>query len=137
MEADLADINKIKIIRAGTANLLNIIYKVMDEELQKIINKLLKDRALGPDSITNKVIYIIAPLILKELAQAVIKYLIIGLPKGLKELFTLILKKKGKKDYLLLNTYRPIALKNILVKLAEKVLIIYIIEKIEVKTLLL
>ena len=62
------------------------------------MNKLPKDRAPGPDSITNKVIRIVAPLILKELAQAVIKYLATGLPKGLKESFTLILKKKRKKE---------------------------------------
>ena len=43
----------------------------------------------------------------------VIKYLVTGLSKKLKKLFTLILKKKGKKNYLLLNTYRPIALKKI------------------------
>ena len=40
----------------------------MEKELQKIINKFSKDRAPGPDKITNKVIYIILPLILKELA---------------------------------------------------------------------
>ena len=92
---------------------------------------------MGLDNITNKVIYIIAPLILKELAQAVIKYLIIGLPKGLKESFTLILKKEEKKDYLLPGTYRPIALKNTLIKLAEKVLTIHIIRKVEAEILLL
>ena len=48
-----------------------------------------------------------------------------------------MLKKEGKKNYLLLNAYRPIGLKNILVKLAEKVLTIYIIGKAEAKTLLL
>ena len=68
MEADLANINKIEVIRARITNLLNILYKVTEKELKKIINRLPKDRALGPDSITNKVIYIVAPLILKELA---------------------------------------------------------------------
>ena len=76
-------------------------------------------------------------LTLKELAQAIIKYLATGLSEELKELFTLMLKKKEKKNYLLLNAYRPIALKNILVKLAEKVLIMRIVRKAEAKTLLL
>ena len=67
----------------------------------------------------------------------IIKYLVTGLFKELKKLFTLILKKEEKKDYLLPDIYRSIALKNILVKLAEKVLTIYIIEKVEVETLLL
>ena len=48
-----------------------------------------------------------------------------------------MLKKEEKKDYLLLGAYRPIALENILVKLAEKILIIYIIGKAEAKILLL
>ena len=98
MEANLANINKIKIIKARIINLLNILYKVTEKELQKIINKFPKDRALGPDSIINKVIYIVALLILKELAQIIIKYLIIGLLKGLKKLFILVLKKKEKKE---------------------------------------
>ena len=33
MEADLANINKIKIIRAKIINLLNILYKVTEKEL--------------------------------------------------------------------------------------------------------
>ena len=76
------------------------------------------------------------PLILKELAQTIIKYLIIGLPKELKESFTLILRKEEKKDYLLLSAYRLIVLKNTLVKLAKKVLTIYIMGKVKAKTLL-
>ena len=68
--------------------------------------------------------------------QAVIKYLVIGFPKKLKELFTLVLKKKEKKDYLLLDTYRIIALENILVKLAKKILLMRIVGKVEAKILL-
>ena len=92
---------------------------------------------MGLDSITNKVIYIIVPLILKELAQVVIKYLATSCSKKLKKLFIFVLKKKEKKNYLLPRIYRFIALKNTLVKLAEKILIIYIVRKVETKTLLL
>ena len=69
--------------------------------------------------------------------QAVIKYLVISLSKELKELFTLVLKKKEKKNYLLLGAYRFIALKNTLVKLAKKILTIRIAGKVEAKILLL
>ena len=69
--------------------------------------------------------------------QAVIKYLVTGLFKGLKESFILVLKKEEKKNYLLLSAYRPIALKNTLVKLTEKVLTIRIARKVEVEILLL
>ena len=137
MEADLANINKIKIIRAKIINLLNILYKVIKKRALKIINRLLKNRAPGLNSIINKVIYIVTPLILKELAQAVIKYLIIGFSRELKKLFTLVLRKEEKKNYLLLSAYRFIALENILIKLAEKVLTIYIVRKVKVKILLL
>ena len=66
----------------------------------------------------------------------IIKYLIIDLFKELKKSFTLILKKEEKKNYLLLNAYRPIVLKNILVKLAKKILTIRIIGKVKAETLL-
>ena len=48
-----------------------------------------------------------------------------------------MLRKEEKKYYLLLSTYRFIALKNILIKLVKKVLTTYIIEQVETKTLLL
>ena len=67
----------------------------------------------------------------------VIKYLVTGLSEGLKELFILALRKKGKKNYLLLSDYRFIALENILIKLVEKVLTIYIVGKVKAEILLL
>ena len=76
-------------------------------------------------------------LILKELAQIIIKYLVRGLSKKLKKLFTLILRKEEKKNYSLPSIYRPITLKNTLLKLAKKVLTIHIIGKVEAETLLL
>ena len=48
-----------------------------------------------------------------------------------------MLRKEEKKNYSILGAYRPIALKNILIKLAEKVLTIYIVKKVEAETLLL
>ena len=62
-------------------------------------------------------------------------YLVKGSPEKLKKLFIFILKKKEKKNYLLPKIYRPIALKNTLVKLAKKILTIYIIEKVEMEIL--
>ena len=66
-----------------------------------------------------------------------INYLAIGLPDKLKKLSIFVLRKEGKKNYLLPGAYRPIVLKNILVKLVEKVIIIYIIEKTEAELLLM
>ena len=101
------------------------------------MNKLPKDKASGSDNIINKVLCIVTLIILKDLVQAVIDYLNTGLPNGLKESFTFVLQKEGKKDYLLPGTYKPIALKNILAKLAEKVIIILIIKKVKAELLLI
>ena len=76
-------------------------------------------------------------IILKELAQAIINYLATDLPNKLKKLFIFVLQKKGKKNHLLLRAYRPIILKSILAKLAEKVITTHIIEKAEAKLLLI
>jgi hypothetical protein len=48
-----------------------------------------------------------------------------------------ILYKKGKVDYLLLESYRPIALENTLSKILKKVIIEYIVDTVEEHTLLL
>ena len=40
--------------------------------------------------------------------------------ESLKESITVVLYKEGKKDYSLLGSYRPIALKNTLAKVLEK-----------------
>ena len=47
-----------------------------------------------------------------------------------------MLRKKGGKIYLLLKAYRLIALKNTLIKLIKKTLIIYIVGKAEAEILL-
>jgi len=49
---------------------------------------------------------------------------------------TVILWKEGKVDYLILESYRPIALKNTLSKILEKVIADYIIDMAEEYTLL-
>ena len=100
-------------------------------------NRLLKDKAPGPNNIINKVLRIVILIVLKELTQTIINYLITGLPDGLKKLFTFVLRKEGKKDYLLPGVYRSIALRNTLAKLVKKVIIIYIIKKAEAKLLLI
>ena len=74
---------------------------------------------------------------LKKLAQIVIIYVVKDLSEKLKKLSIFILKKKVKKNNLLPGTYKPITVKNILVKLVKKALTIYIVKKVKAKTLLL
>ena len=50
---------------------------------------------------------------------------------------TVILRKEGKADYLILGSYRPIALENTLSKILEKVIADYIVDTVEEHALLL
>src|SRR6266567_902501 len=49
---------------------------------------------------------------------------------------TVILRKEGKADYLILGSYRPIALENILSKILKRVITDYIIDTVEEYALL-
>ena len=60
-------------------------------------------------------------VIKKDLAEVVSYYFTNRIaPESLKESITAVLCKEGKKDYSLLGSYRPIALKNTLAKVLEK-----------------
>jgi len=50
---------------------------------------------------------------------------------------TIILRKEGKADYLIPESYRPIALENTLSKILEKVIVDYIIDTAKEYDLLL
>jgi hypothetical protein len=50
---------------------------------------------------------------------------------------TIILRKEGKVDYLILGSYRPIALENTLSKILEKVIADYIVDMAKEYALLL
>jgi len=63
----------------------------------------------------------VALVIIKDLAEAASYCFANGtIPKSLKESIIVVLRKEGKKDYSLLGSYRPITLKNTLVKVLEK-----------------
>ena len=65
-------------------------------------------------------------------------YFIIGYYLRLKRaITTIILYKEGKADYLLLKSYRPIALKNTLSKILKRVIVDYIADIAEEHALLL
>jgi len=52
-------------------------------------------------------------------------------------IITVILRKEGKVDYLILGSYRPIALENTLSKILEKVIVNYIVDTAKEYNLLL
>ena len=76
------------------------------EEVQRVLNHLPSGKALGLNSILNKVLKILGLSILEGLAQAISKaFADRTLPARYKELVTIALYKEGKKDYLLLESY--------------------------------
>jgi len=100
---------------------LNIGPTILIEEIGKLIRSLLNRKALGLDSILNKVLKVAALVIIKDLVEVASYCFASGIiPESLKKSITMVLRKKGKKDYSLLGSYRPITLKNTLVKVLEK-----------------
>jgi len=64
---------------------------------------------------------VVTLVIIKDLVEVASYCFTSGIiPKSLKEFITIVLYKKGKKDYSFLGSYKPITLKNTLVKVLEK-----------------
>ena len=115
---DLSDM-AIEVIRDQTA--LNISPSILIKEISKLIRSLLNKKALGLDGILNKVLKTIALVIIKDLAETASYYFTSGIIlKCLKEFITVVLRKKRKKNYSLLSSYKLIAFKNTLAKVLEK-----------------
>jgi len=100
---------------------LNISPIILTEKIGKLIRSLLNRKALGLDSILNKVLKVAALVIVKDLAKTASYYFASGIIlESLKKSITVVLYKEGKKDYSLPGSYRLIALENTLVKVLEK-----------------
>lgn len=91
-----------------------------------VINRLLNEKALGPDGILNKVLKGITLEITIELTYNTCIVMIVFVSDPLltyyKELIIIVLRKEGKKDYFLCRSYRPIVLENTLAKVIKKVI---------------
>jgi hypothetical protein len=80
---------------------------------------------LDSDGIPNKILIVLSPEILEELAYTINKVLVKStLFNRYKELITIILRKENKKDYSLSSSYRLITLENTLAKVVKKILVI-------------
>ena len=111
--------------------------RVSLEIIQEIIYKLLNNKAPSLDKILNKALKLIAPTIKEELILVVYNYLASRtLLEYLKELYTIVLCKEGKKDYSLLGSYQLIALKNTLSKVIKKHVANTIADAVEAHSLL-
>ena len=93
---------------------------------------------MGLDGILNKAIKAILKAIATPLINAATTYLFKNnLLECCKDTIIVILQKANKKDYSLLRSYRPVALKNTLGKILEKIVVKHIQEAIEAQRLLL
>src|SRR6266567_1761276 len=100
---------------------------IITEEMARTISCLLNNIALGLDRIPNEALKTYRPLIVLWLVDVAKAYFAIGYYLRLrKAIITVVLYKEGKVDYLLLGSYRPIALKNTLSKILERVIVDYI-----------
>ena len=91
--------------------------------MARTISCLLNNIVLRLDGILNKALKTYRLLIIPWLADIARVYFIIGYFLRLRRaIITVILYKEGKVDYLLLGSYRPIALENALSKILERVI---------------
>ena len=121
LKMGIADLNDIEIKATTRQRVLDISLIVSKKEINKLIKGLPNGKALRPDNIPNEVFKVIALVIAKDLAKATSHYFTNGIiPESLKKSIMVILRKKGKKYYSLLNSYRLVALENMLTKVLEK-----------------
>ena len=132
----LADLSNI--IGETLVTRLRVNSNITTEEMARTISRLLNNIVLKLDRIPNKALKTCGPLIEPWLADITKVYFTIGYYLRLRRaITTVILYKENKADYLLLGSYRPIALKNTLSKILERVIIDYIVDMAEEYTLLL
>ena len=92
--------------------------------MKDAIRKLPTNKAAGPDRILNEAIKAVSEAVAIPLANTATTCLLKGnLPDCYKDIIIVVLRKANKKDYSLLGSYRPIALKNMLGKILEKIVV--------------
>jgi len=105
-------LNNIAIEAIIDQRVFNISLSILMEEVSKLIRSLLNGKALGLDGILNKIFKVIALVIIKDLAE-IASYCLASeiTPKRFKKFITVVLRKKEKKNYSLLSSYKLITFK--------------------------
>jgi len=117
---------------------LNISSIILIEEISKLIKSLLNGKALGLDSILNKVFKVVALSIIKDLVKIASYCYANGvILKRLKKNIIIVVRKEGKKNYSFLSSYRLIIFKNMLAKVLKKYIVNIISKAAEEHRLLL
>src|SRR6266702_5821367 len=110
---------------------------MITEEMARNISRLLNNIVLGLDRIPNEALKTYRPLIVHWLADVARAYFAIGYYLRLgRAIIIVVLYKKGKVDYLLLGSYRPIALENTLSKILKRIIVEHIADTVKKHTLL-
>ena len=92
--------------------------------LKRKLKKLPNGKAPGPDKIANEVLKKVYKELALYLAKVFTTVAHLGYyPKIRKSITTVALRKDGKADYSLTNSYRPIALENTIAKVYKKLLV--------------
>jgi exonuclease III len=132
-EADLSDIPN----DTSTLPRFTIPQDFPDTLLERELEKLPNGKAPGPDRIANEVLKEAHKELAPYLAEAFTAAAHLGYyPKIGKSTTTVALRKDGKADYSLTNSYRPIALENTIAKVYEKLLATLISQEAEERGLL-
>ena len=107
--------------------LLKISQTVSLKEIKDAIWKLPISKVAGLNRILIKAIKAVVKAIAIPLANAATTYLFkSNLLECYKNTIIVVLQKANKKDYFLLGSYRPVALKNTLGKILEKIVVEHI-----------
>jgi hypothetical protein len=132
-QADLSDINA----PTPAASPLQISRDVSTQEVLDELARLPNKKAPGPDKIPNEALKACREEISPTIAELARAYFNIGyFPSAFRETTTIVLRKKGKKDYSLPGSYRPIALENTLAKVIEGLIASRITKAFEENSLL-
>ena len=116
-QTDLSDIDN----KTSANCMFNISFTVTSEQIKQTIHRLLNDKVLRLNNISNEILKMIIYIIKNDLAHAISWCFISEMTsKSFHKFITVVLRKNRKKNYLLLSSYCFIALKNTIAKLMKK-----------------
>src|SRR5437667_6298884 len=120
--ADLSDIRNASYPEAVSTNL-----NITITQVKRAIDKLLPNKAPGPDEIPNHILKPCLPILQHPILMLTQQSISTGhFPRSYKETTTLVLRKPNKPNYTKPNAYCPIALENTIGKVLESIMTEYI-----------
>ncbi|KAI7948635.1 hypothetical protein MJO29_010300 [Puccinia striiformis f. sp. tritici] len=116
-ECDLSDVPPME------PSIFVVYPEITTQETSKILNRLKKKKAAGPDRIPNEILTLAAPALTDALTNLLNSCTRLSyFPRAWRVATTTIIRKFGKPDYTIPGAYRPIALLSTLSKIFETVI---------------